>query len=73
MAKTFMQMVADAQAAVPAVSPEEAQRRLQDDPRTLIVDVRDATDIAASGRIPGALAVSAGMLPLRADQEMPED
>ena len=73
MARTFMQMAAEAQAAVPAVSPDETQRWLQEDPRTLIVDVRDAADIAAGGRIPGALAVSAGMLPVRADQELPED
>ena len=32
MAKTVMQMVAEAQAAVPGVGPEEARRRHQDDP-----------------------------------------
>jgi rhodanese-related sulfurtransferase len=73
MAKTFMQMAAEAQAEVPEISPTEAQRRAREDPRTLIVDVRDAADIAAGGRIPGSLAVSAGMLPVRADQELPED
>jgi rhodanese-related sulfurtransferase len=72
MPKTFMQMVAEAQAVAPGVSAEEARRRADSDPRTLIVDVRDAADIATGGRIPGALAVSAGMLPVRADQEMPE-
>lgn len=73
MAKTFMQMAAEAQADVPGISPDEAQRRAQADPRTLIIDVRDAADAAAGGRIPGALAVSVGMLPVRADKEMPED
>lgn len=73
MAKTFMQMATEAAAAVPAVSPEDARRRVQQDPRTLIVDVRDAADSAAGGRIPGALAVSAGMLPVRADTELPEN
>ncbi len=73
MAKTFGQMKEEARREVPVISPEEAHRRLQEDPNTLIVDVRDAADIAAGGRIPGALAVSAGMLPIRADQELPED
>ena len=73
MAKTFMQMAAEAQAVVPGISPEEARRRLEADPRTLIVDVRDAADAQAGGRIPGALSVSFGMLPVRADTELPED
>ncbi len=72
MPKTFMQMASEAMAAVPSVAPQEAQRRLQQEPRTLVVDVRDAADTQETGTIPGALNVSLGMLPVRADQEMPE-
>ena len=33
----------------------------------LIVDVRDGTEVAASGKIKGALAISRGLLEFRAD------
>ena len=72
MAKTFMQMAGEAQAAVPAVTPAEAQRRLQADPNTLVIDVRDPENRQASGMIPGAAAISAGSLLYKADQEVPE-
>lgn len=73
MAKTFLQMVSEATAAVPGVSPEEAQRRRQQDPRTVIVDVRDEDRLRATGTIPGAAAISAGSLLFKADQEVPEE
>jgi rhodanese-related sulfurtransferase len=71
MPKTFMQMAKEAMAAVPSVSAQEAQRRLKEDPRTLVVDVRDDAD-TRDGVIPGALKISLGMLPVRADAELPE-
>jgi rhodanese-related sulfurtransferase len=67
-----MQMVGEAQAAVPGISPEEAWRRIQEDPTTLIVDVRDAANRQASGMVEGAIAVSSGTLPFAADTEVPE-
>lgn len=73
MAKTFMQMVTEAQAAVPGVSPVEARRRMQQDPKTLVIDVRDAERIRATTKIAGAVAVSAGSLLYKADQELPEE
>ena len=72
MARTFRQMVAEATAEVPAVSPAEAQQRLQQDPNTLVIDVRDAERIQATGMIPSAVAISAGSLLFKADQEVPE-
>ena len=47
MAKTFNQMVAEAMAEVPVISPEEAHRRMEEDPRTLVIDPRDAAEIPA--------------------------
>ena len=73
MAKTFMQMVGEAQQAVPAVSAEEARRRIEEDPNTLVIDVRDESSIRASGMIPGAAAISAGSLLYKADNEVPEE
>ena len=72
MAKTFAQMKEEARKEVPVISPEEAHRRLQENPNTLVVDVRDAQEIAAAGMIKGARNVSLGTLPLKADTELPE-
>jgi rhodanese-related sulfurtransferase len=68
-----MQMVAEAQAIVPGIGPDEARRRSKEDPNTLIVDVRDAANRRASGIVEGAIAVSSGTLPFVADSEVPED
>lgn len=73
MTKTFMQMVGEAQQAVPGVSPEEAHRRLDEDPNTLVIDVRDESSIRASGMVPGAAAISAGSLLYKADNEVPDE
>lgn len=73
MARTFGQMAAEAFAQVPTVSPAEAQRRLQQNPNTLVIDVRDAAEIAMTETIPGAMNISLGSLTYKADNEVPED
>src|SRR6476659_357360 len=65
-------MVAEGREGTPMVSPQETQRRMKDEPKTLVLDVRDAQDLGGTGIIPGALNVSLGTLPLKADQELPE-
>lgn len=72
MAKTFNQMVAEALAEVPTISPADAQQRMQQVPQTLVIDVRDAGDINVTGIIPGAMNISLGTLTYKADNEMPE-
>ncbi len=72
MAKTFAQMVGEAKAEVPGVSPAEAQRRLGQDPDTLMIDVREPEGIKETGAIPGSKNVPLGMLAIKADQELPE-
>jgi rhodanese-related sulfurtransferase len=72
MPKTFMQMAKEAMAQVPAVSPQDAHLRIKEDARTVVVDVRDASDTRETGLIPGAVNISLGMLPVRADLELPE-
>jgi len=73
VARTFSQMAGEAFAEVPAISAEEAYRQMQDDPHTLLVDVRDPADIVASGIIPGAKAISLGSLTYKADNEVPQE
>lgn len=70
MTQTTAAKVAAAKAAIPAISPEEAQR-LHGSPNVLFVDVRDSEEVAASGKIAGALQVSRGMLEFRADETLP--
>jgi rhodanese-related sulfurtransferase len=71
MAKTFMQMVKEAMAQVQGISADEAQQRLKQDSNALFVDVRDAADIPSTGLAPGGVNISLGMLPVRADLELP--
>ena len=54
------------------INAQEAARRLKEDRKALIVDVRDADEVRQAGAIPGALNVSLGMLPVRADLQLPE-
>jgi rhodanese-related sulfurtransferase len=72
MAKSFMQIAEAAMAEVDGLAPEEAQQRLQQDTNALLVDVRDVADIPSTGLVPGGLNISLGMLPVKADLELPE-
>jgi rhodanese-related sulfurtransferase len=70
MPSSVKQMLAEANAAVPRVPPAEA-RALMDRGNVLIVDVRDPSEVQASGKIKGAVSVSRGMLEFRADPDSP--
>ncbi len=70
MPTTVNDMLAAAHAAVPRISAAEA-RALAADPQTVLLDVRDAAEVKASGKAKGALAVSRGLLEFRADRESP--
>jgi rhodanese-related sulfurtransferase len=63
-------MLEAANAAVPRNTPAEVREMIGND-NTLIVDVRDAPEVAASGTVAGAVHVSRGMLEFRADPESP--
>ena len=77
------QTAADARGSVRALGPSEAHWRIEHEPNTLVVDVRDADSTSATGLIPGALNVSLEALhadrraseeacdPLRADRSRP--
>ena len=73
MEKSFSERVAEAKAAVPAISPQAAKERKESDPGTLFLDPRDAAGIASStGIIPGALNLPLGTLSESADTDLPE-
>jgi rhodanese-related sulfurtransferase len=67
MSNSIMNDVAVAKSAVPSISPEELSKILGQD-NVLVVDVRDAPEVAATGKIKGAFNVSRGMLEFRADE-----
>src|SRR5262252_622269 len=66
---SIMDQVAAAKAAVPSISPQEAAKLQAQG--ALIVDVRDAPELQASGKAKGALHVSRGMLEFKADPKSP--
>jgi rhodanese-related sulfurtransferase len=70
MPSSVKDMLAAANAAVPKISVAETQA-LIDKGDVLVVDVRDGTEVAASGKVPGALNVSRGLLEFKADPESP--
>ena len=72
MAKTFMQMVGEAREHVKGISSEDARAKISENPETLVIDVQDAKDAGACGLIPSSMNISLGMLPIRADLELPE-
>jgi rhodanese-related sulfurtransferase len=64
------QMMDAANAAVPRIAPAAAREMIAKG-NTLVLDVRDGTEVAASGKIAGAVHVSRGLLEFRADPDSP--
>jgi len=63
-------MLEAANAVVPKITSDQAAEMIKNG-NTLVLDVRDAPEVAASGKVAGALHVSRGMLEFRADPESP--
>lgn len=70
MASSVKDMMAAANAAVPKITPDEAKDVIGGG-NALVVDLRDGTEVAASGKIAGAVHVSRGLLEFQADPESP--
>jgi len=70
MSRSIMEAVAEAKKTVPSISPEKLKNIMGKD-NVLIVDVRDAPELADTGKVKGALNVSRGMLEFRADGSTP--
>jgi rhodanese-related sulfurtransferase len=67
---TIKEMLAAAKAEVPAISPGDAAKLLGND-NVLFLDVRDAPELTANGKVKGALNVSRGFLEFKADPASP--
>jgi rhodanese-related sulfurtransferase len=68
--KTVQTMLAEADAVVPRISPDEA-KGLVGRPDVLFLDVREPGEVATSGKVPGALAIPRGLIEFRADRASP--
>ncbi len=70
MVTNVKQMMEAANAAVPRITPAEAQDMLAKG-NAVLIDVRDAPEVEKSGKAANAVHVSRGMLEFRADPESP--
>jgi rhodanese-related sulfurtransferase len=70
MPTSVKELLAAANASVPKISPQDASALMKGG-NVLVVDVRDGTELHATGKIPGATHVSRGMIEFRADPESP--
>ena len=70
MATNVKQLMEAANAAVPKVTPAQA-REMMGKGDVLVVDVRDGTEVAQTGKVAGAVHVPRGMLEFRADPDSP--
>src|ERR1700749_315985 len=64
------EMIEAANAVVPKISYDDAKAMMAKGD-ALVVDVRDAPEVAASGKVKGAVNVSRGMIEFRADPNLP--
>ena len=70
MASSVKEMLAEANAAVPRLSPADTRTKMGA-ANVLVLDVRDPPEVQSSGKLKGAVNVSRGMLEFRADPESP--
>jgi rhodanese-related sulfurtransferase len=73
MAKNLNDLMEDANAVVPRITPAQAQEMIASGGPNgvLVVDVRDAPEIEQSGKVAGALHIPCGMIELCADPGSP--
>ena len=70
MPTSVKQMMEEANAVVPKITPAEARAMIAKG-NTLVVDVREPAEVEASGKVAGAVHHPRGMLEFRADAETP--
>jgi len=66
---SYKDMLAAANAAVPRLTGAQSKEMIANG--ATILDVRDGTEVAASGKAQGAVHVSRGLLEFKADPEAP--
>jgi rhodanese-related sulfurtransferase len=69
MPVTAKDLLDAANAAVPKISADEARALIA--AGALVVDVRDGTEVLASGKVKGAVHAQRGLLEFKADSGMP--
>lgn len=72
MAKTFLQMAEEAMAQAKAITAEDAIQELKHKSNTLLVDVRDESEVLATGIGIGAINAPGRSIAWKADQEFDE-
>jgi rhodanese-related sulfurtransferase len=70
MATNVKAMMEAANAAVPRVTPAQAKDMMSRD-NVVVVDVRDAKEVDASGKVAGAVHIPRGLLEFKADPDSP--
>jgi rhodanese-related sulfurtransferase len=70
MAATVKEIMAAANQAVQRLAPDQAKAKLKE-ANVVVVDVRDGTEVAKSGKVKGAVHISRGLLEFQADPESP--
>jgi rhodanese-related sulfurtransferase len=68
--KSVKELVAQANARVKTIQPQEAKSLLKD-PNAVFVDIRDSGELRLEGKIPGAVHVNRGMLEFALDPTTP--
>ena len=68
--KTAKEYLAEANAVVPRISPDDGITK-HNAGNSLFIDVRDSGDIEKSGTIAGALRIPRGFLEFAADESLP--
>lgn len=72
MAKTYEDIMNEARAVVPEISPEEAARRMQGNgQKVAVIDVREREEYR-QGYVPGAISVPRGFLEMRIEEAVPD-
>ncbi len=70
MTTSVKQMMEEANAAVPKITPAQAREMIAKG-NTVIVDLREPPEVEASGKVAGAVHHPRGMIEFRADAETP--
>lgn len=70
MGKSASELVAEAKTKVENLDVDAVEAELKS-PNTVVIDLRESEELAATGRIPGSVHVPRGMLEFRADPTSP--
>jgi rhodanese-related sulfurtransferase len=73
MSSNFTDLVTNAQDGIEVLDCNAAHEALKENPKTIVLDVRDEGDLGLTGIIPGTVNVSMGTLYFKADHNMPAE